>query len=622
MSSNTLAWINESQSNVSVAGTPEKPLPPLPSSRPTNTLNPQQEISHVLDRPAHAVYQKEESSPVLRSKAKGIKAKYKEWKHSGRPEISHPILQVPDHDSDCANFPDFDGIHRHQAPTQLDSSTIEGINLGRMISSPMQQASAETALLTPKSKENTKKESPLQRGKQALIRKGRAFFADRLSSSGERRKAKETVLPGSSPPTAMISSCQRLHRPIAEGEDLPDPRARLFTGDGHSPRTPLLEYHARESQSPTPPWARMDDASSDLYETEATIDRTNRPGIGFGSNRAQSYVDLHYEISSFPQRIGSRNWPIHSSSANANRSTTDIGYSAAQSSTVYLDSRTGYEVRMTGLEQHPDVEEFAGCPSDYSTSSAWLESPPTSIKQKQLTAASSSYSSNFVSDIEASTDENLLVVPFRSSRSTDPSVSSKRKSVTEDPRSDVDLAQKRAKRTSVGSDTQWEDVVLANNVENLDTEDYDVLAREDTNGLDIPREDVVLANNVGRLNTGDHEVLARENANTMDPFSDEDGANNVGHLDTGDHDIVAREDTKTMNPSSDENEMEPNTPSYKRLTQNSVRNGKQPEPRGPTTQPTRPSNRRPRGQIFSEFSWEEFQQFIPVEDEDDQVETD
>ena len=632
LSSNTLAWLNQSESNVTVAGTPEKPLPPLPSSRPTHILDQQQEINHVLGRPAHASYLKEESSHVLRAKAKGFKAKYKGLKRSGRPEISHPILQVPDHDSDSTNFPDFDGIHRHQAPTQLDPSTTEGINLGRMISSPMQQAAAETALLTPKAKENTKKESPLQRGKQAFLRKSRALadaFADRLSSSGERRKANETILPGSSPPAAVISSYQRLHHPIAEGEDLPDPRARLFMGDDHSPRTSLPGYHAMESQSSTPPWARMDDTSSDLYETGPTINRTNRPGIGFGSDRAQSYVDINHEFSSFPQRIDSRNWPIHSSLANFNRSTTDVGYSAAQSSTVYLDSHTRYDDRITGLEQHRDVEVFASCPSDYSTSSDGLESPPTSIKQKHLTATSSSYASSFVSDIEVSTDENLLTVPSRSRRSTGPSVNSKRKSVTEDPRSDVDLAQKRAKRTSIRSDILREDVFLANNVDHLDTGDLDILAQEDTNGLDIPREDVVLANDIGHLDTGDHDILAREDTNGLDiPREDVVLANDIGHLDTGDHDILAREDTNTMDPSSDENEMEPMTPSMRRLTMNSKKNGKQPvpteptmeTPQGPSTQPTRSSNRRPRGQRFSQFSWGEFQPLIM--DEDDQMEID
>lgn len=533
------ARFSRSKSNVAIAGTPGNPLPPLPPSLP----------AYALSRP-------QENSPALGLSPKSPKAKHKGFKQSGRPTISHPILQIPDYDSDGRNFTGFEGVHRPQVPTQPDPGTIDALNLGRMVS----QTAAEEILRTPKAKEDAKKDktprpSPLQRSKQAFMKASRAF-AERLSNSGDsgygldkamRRRAKKPVLPDPSSP-AQMSSYRRLHQPIAEGENFTDPKIRALMGDGFPSRKLLPVYESMKSKWSTPPSILVDDVSG------ATINSTNRPGIDFRMNRAQSYVDSNDRFLSFPHQINAQNWPLQSSPAGANRSTTDIRYSPARSSAVNFDLSTRYDDRIPGLEQHPDVEFFASAPVDFCIPSTRLEPQSTAVKPKRLTAASSPDSSIFENDIEASIDENMSVALARSRRSTDPSMRVKRKSVTEDPRFEVDPAQKRAKRISIG--------------------------------LDIPREDSGLATKIGRLDTRDHHVLVRKDTNTMYETADEDEMMPMGSAMT-----------------------EPG------MFGTSV--GKEPMPKEPMTEmadmawplqgrPTRPkrnSNPRPRGAIFNRGSW-------------------
>lgn len=412
----------------------DKPLPPLPQEN---------KVIDGKDRP--------KPRQALSAKTTNLKVSTKPGWQPAKPEISHPVLQHPTKPLSS---------HGTQASTQ--TSTKDAADLSRKISSLMQQAADQEAQTKRKKAAyaaETAKPSPLQRGKKVFVKATRAI-KDRLSSNSTDKPLRfKSSIPrppsstGTESPPEYESDDEkiRLHRRIAEGENLSNPKIRSLTGDGNIPRKPLPVYESMKSR---------------IWRSESSEDPFSDGKQLYGRSSIQdcSGFDFDFDFNKRKNNNQSTNFPQTPSLPN--RPSED---SPSVPPTQYLavpQDTPRFSNMISGLAQHLDTELFSSSPVGFSTPPTRLDPQYTAIGNNRPTGSLARSPSILEFSFEAQSEDEQSEVKSTTSKSA--SLSVKRKEATEDLRSPVAPANKKPR---IDSRLSKEDQGLVAGVSQLGTMD-------------------------------------------------------------------------------------------------------------------------------------------------------
>lgn len=379
------------------------------------------------------------SRPALASKTANLRVGEK-GRGRGRPPKPKSSLPVPETSHPFAR-PSTNPFAPNTSP---QTSTAKAADLSRKISNLMQQAAAqefETRRKAIADADALEKPSPLQRGKKAFVKATRAL-KERLSNSSSTTKQHEMRPQKSSPPSSDYENDPppdyesededrrgRLDRRIAEGSNLSNPKIQSLMGDGNIPRKPLPVYESMTFRS------RRADPANDPFSdgNEAKDRRTPYDSSDFDFN--------------FDKRKNKAK-PAHGkASSSVQTKIYDDSIMSGQHLTV-PPSGARFSNKISGLAQHSDTTFFSSSPDAYSTPRVRLDPPPTNEGRDSRSALVRSPSILEFSFEGQSEDEHSLATSANSRSATNGSLSVKRKNATEDLRSQLVPATKRAKLSS------------------------------------------------------------------------------------------------------------------------------------------------------------------------------
>lgn len=430
-----------SRSNKATVEDLDKPLPPIPR-KASSTYGEQ----HRQTRPALAT---KTTNMKVFSKGRPVK-----------PKISSPIPQ--DEASTVRG-------QNSRPPTSQTSQSVPGYqssiagaaDLSRKITNLMQQAAAQeeqtkrNAAIYAK---ESAKPSPLQRSKKAFVKATRAI-KDRLSGSSHERSMDQKAPTPSSPSSSHASELPpeyetddenrkgTFDRRIAEGENLSNPKIQSMMGDGNIPRKPLpvyesMKYRGQGSDS-------LDDPFSDGNRMQGSLTPQEYSGFDFDFNKRKHKSKTATEPALTQDQLDASTEPSHQHLA-------------------VPQSTSRFSNMVSGLAQHSDLEFFSSSPVGYSTPRTRLEPKPDS---KVFGSAGALLRSPSILEFsfEAQSDDGHSEVLSTESKSvTDESRSIKRKSASEDLRSQPPPPNKKPKVTSK---VTKDEAKLAVGISKLDTED-------------------------------------------------------------------------------------------------------------------------------------------------------
>lgn len=430
--------------------TPEhlQPLPPVPPKDPFA-----QQKQHWQSRPA------------LGKKTTNLKVSTKDAKRAGKPTISSPVLQ--DSTNASVAIPSRPTTsNTAQGAKSPQTSTADAADLSRRITNLMTQAAAQEEQTKAKADAYAVacarapplgKLSPLERGRNAFAKATRAIKG-RLGSSDSNRpsSSKRPLVQRHSsfhelgplgPPPQYESqeelSRVRLDRRIAEGENLSNPKIKSLIGDGNIPRKPLPVYETMRSRS------MRSLPANDLFSDDPH------------SEAAQSSQDhSHFDI----------NFSRHKNKSNTAQ-TNGISEGTAQESAGPRSS-SRFNNMISGLAQHTDTMHFSSPPVDHSTPKIRLEPYLDKSEENQdqllLTRSPSLMEFSFEDQSDHDTSNEVHRKGHEARASDGSSLSIKRKGATDDLRSQLVPAAKKAKTDSTDSKA---DSGLAIGISDLDTGD-------------------------------------------------------------------------------------------------------------------------------------------------------
>lgn len=280
--------------------------------------------------------------------------------------------------------------------------------------------------------------SPLERGRNAFTKATRAIKGRLGSSSSDRPSSSKRPLaqrhssfhelgPLGPPPQyeSQEELCRvRLDRRIAEGENLSNPKIKSLIGDGNIPRKPLPVYETMRSRS------MRSLPASDLLSDDAH-------GEAAQSSQGHSDFDINF-------------------SKHKNKAAQTNGISERidqQSSGVQSSFR--FDNLVSGLAQHTDTMHFSSPPIDHSTPKIRLEPCLEKSEDNQdrllLTRSPSVMDFSFEDQSDNDMSKGVHRKGHEPRASDGSSLSIKRKGATDDLRSQVVPAAKKAKTDSTDS---------------------------------------------------------------------------------------------------------------------------------------------------------------------------
>ena len=435
----------------------DKPLPPVPLSEHEDHGQPKR------------------TKPALTVKTTNLRVPTKVEKPPLRPKISNPVLQISEENDNNSALRLINGVPKDTSDKAPKTTTKDAELLNKKITNLMQQASAREAQGTPKKRreqvnaEFISKPSPIQRGKDAFSRATRAI-AGRLNS-GRRPTTPNIRRPGpiESSPNSFIaleyraeprSRSATIERRIAEGENLSNSKIQGIIGDGSIPRKPLPVYESmksRRSSTNSP-----DNPFSDGYQSESLV-----------SHEVQAQLDFDFDKRKGKAKQAShKRFPFEDT---ASERITDASIDASPS--------FQFSNKISGLAQHPDVMAFSSSPIGYSTPGVRLIPTPNTHDQQKAPGTLKRSPSILEFSFEESEEDEVSAEP-KTSNTSDPNGSIKRKSAKYDLHSQLSPAAVKRLRTS--SDTSRDDLALEHDFRQLDTRDTNVLLEKDKNSKARP----------------------------------------------------------------------------------------------------------------------------------------
>lgn len=387
--------------------------------------------------------------------------------------ISSPVLQDTTNASVSIPSRPTTG-HTTQSAYGTQTSTTDAVELSRKITYLMAQAAAQEEQTNMKADAYAAacatfppidKLSPLERGKNAFVKATRAI-KERLSNSSnenppsckrpfaQRHSSFHELGPRGPPP--RYDSQEELHhkrldRRIAEGENLSNPKIKSLTGDGNIPRKPLPVYETMRSRSMRS--LPANDPLCDDQNVERPLSPQDYSGFEFDFSKHKHKGKTLHALS-----------PAHYQADGASE-TTDSHLAASQSPLRFSNM-------ISGLAQHSDTMFFSSPPVDHSTPQIRLERQPEGKGDSQdrplLTRSPSIMEFSFEDNSDIEMSEGVPRKGHETKASDGSSLSIKRKGATEDLRSQLAPATKKAKTESVGSN---EDLGLVAGIHELDTGD-------------------------------------------------------------------------------------------------------------------------------------------------------
>lgn len=385
-------------------------------------------------------------------------------KRAGRPTISSPVLQ--DSTNASVAIPSRPTTsNTGQSAKAPQTSTADAADLSRKITNLMTQAAAQEEQTRTKADAYTlacarapplEKLSPLERGRNAFAKATRAIKG-RLGSTNVDRplSAKRPLAQRHSsfhelgplgPPPRYESQEEftrvRLDRRIAEGENLSNPKIKSLIGDGNIPRKPLPVYETMRSRS-----MRSLPASDPFSD--------NPQGEAGQSSQDHSDFDINFSKHKNKHKI-----------TQTNGTSERIDQQSAG-----LQSSSRFNNLVSGLAQHTDTMHFSSPPVDHSTPKIrlepFLENSEDNPDRLLLTRSPSVMEFSF--EDQCDNDMSRVHRKGHEPRASDgSSLSIKRKGATDDLRSQVVPAAKKAKTDSADSKA---DSGLAVGISDLDAGD-------------------------------------------------------------------------------------------------------------------------------------------------------
>lgn len=379
---------------------------------------------------------------VLAPKSTNMKVATKTSKTITKPMISPPIL--------ISSSTDPFGTKAGFGP----SAGTDQVDTDKKISNLQQQADAQAAETRKKEKrlaaiEASSRPSPLQRGRSVLMTAKHAI-ASRLGSPkiklGKTKDAFDRAL--SYPEYGSLSN-----------ED---------SETGAASHRPLPVYESMRKRGETPDPQEEHDPFSDIMETN------------------EGWSDFEPE---FDRRRAKRS-SLGNTSSSHTPSIDVVHDPACEKLTVRSKTPTTFSNKISGLRQHPDAEFFSSSPVGFSTPRVRLAPTCDANGKKRLSTVLVRDPSvmDFSFEQESIDDESDPLMG--DDRGAEPSSSMKRKSATEDLRSQ---ASKRAKTDSA---TSKETTVLAQGLGQLGTSDAQAMQ-----GVEQSSENTSISGNASQ-NTG------------------------------------------------------------------------------------------------------------------------
>ncbi|MCJ1308405.1 hypothetical protein MMC25_002058 [Agyrium rufum] len=310
--------------------------------------------------------------------------------------------------------------------------------------------------------------TPLQRGRNAIRRAGRAISHQVTSADrGGRIRVESSPLKPNlsktrdqSSDTDTESTEQQINRRIAEGENLANPKIKLLTGDGKIQRKP-------HPSSPTK-WTALRKLSnaSDNPFSDRCLELTE-----FEQKRSPTLGLEHFE------RRNAQ--PITLSCSSPTDHALETFDTPLRSSTGRLFPNHRFSSTLSGLSQHPDVMTFATPPVDSSTPRVRLESHTSATGKSRLgtVLVKGPSSLDFANNLAYPNSPDELQYDQHISLETNPSL--KRKTGNSNLRRSSSPISKKHKSSSGISDETKQ--ALARGLAQLTTSERAILVPKDSN---------------------------------------------------------------------------------------------------------------------------------------------
>ena len=398
---------------------------------------------------------------MLTTKTTNIKNPGREAKRLTKSNISAPIPLDP---AGSATGPSLSRPPTsHTAASTPISTTADAADLSRKISDLMQQAAAQEAQTRRKQAiyaAESAKLSPLERGKNLLSKATRAIKGrlNNSSNSSERSSKPASSRRSPSPESDLPPIYEtpeevrrlRLHRRIAEGENLSNPKIRQLTGHGHIARKPLPVYESMRSRS-----NRSESSLGDPFSDSKALETSPLPkdysGFDFDFSKNKNKAKAMPAI--LPTTI----------------QTEDGQSGMANQHLPVSHPRPRFSNTISGLAQHSDTQFFSSPPIGHSTPRIRFE-PQITTNAEHPTRGELLHSPSVLEfSFEAPSDDPSSSAPSPQPRASEgSSLSVKRKEATDDLRSQQAPATKKVKTDSINSN---DDLGLTTRISQLDTAD-------------------------------------------------------------------------------------------------------------------------------------------------------
>lgn len=414
--------LSKTKSSRTIAEDRNKPLPPIPASRPS----------------------KESSAPnaarsVLTSKSTNFKISRKAEILPARPKISNPVLQDSEDNDHNSALKAIKGTAGGKNTTGLQTTIDEAENLSRKISTLMQQAAAREAEKASQLKElsmnASNKASPLQKSKLALS-KATKVLTSRFSNSGRR------------PSPSSSSSLVGFEYPGEPKTSLDNIQRRDTAAGSGIPRKPLPVYDSMRSVR------QSSDSLQDPFSD------------GHGT-AGQPPPEVHVEFDVDFDKHKRKGKKSNEDQAVSHQTTFN-------DDTIPTGSPSRFSNKISGLAQHPNTMIFSSPPIGSSTPLSRLYPSIGSLDGSPLPSKMAQTPSILEFSFEESDEDDNL--ELKNSRPTDQSLSVKRKNAKEDLRAQLSPLSKRARK---GRDTPTDEGGLMGEIKQPDSVDDAPLIEKD-----------------------------------------------------------------------------------------------------------------------------------------------